>query len=205
MKFVKKIPPADRELSLLLMSQGWKKLKEPSNFYLAILSSVPLMALNGIITYFVIKPFYDPLKEIIKSDSISFEINILVLLAYLVIIFLLLVFHELLHAMFIPHFIKSNKIYWGLSINGGFVSTTQKLSRANFMVISIAPYMLMSIIMPLIIGMLGIMNGFIFFLAIFNAMASSVDVLNLILISLQTRPKSFIINNGFETYYSEAG
>jgi hypothetical protein len=51
------------------------------------------------------------------------------------------------------------------------------------------------------LGLLDLMNGFIFFLVIFNAMASSVDILNLILIMFQVPPKSFIINNGFETYY----
>lgn len=67
----------------------------------------------------------------------------------------------------------------------------------------IAPFMTISIILPLFLGVLGLMNGFIFFLVIFNAMASSVDVLNLVLILFQTPANSVIITNGFETYYSE--
>lgn len=201
MKFVKKIPSADRELSTLLVSDEWKKIKEPSNLFFAILCSIPLMVVNGIVTYLVIKPFYDPITKIIKNHSISLEINIFVILACLVIFFLLLAIHELLHAIFIPHFIQSDQTYWGLSIHGAFVSTTQKLTKANFVLISIAPLISISFILPLIFGLLGLMNRFVFSLFIFNAMASSVDILYLILILFQVPQKGLIINNGFETYY----
>lgn len=201
MKFVKKIPSTDRELSAFLLSDGWKKIKEPSNLFFTILCSIPLMAVNSVVTYFFIKPFYDPITTIIQNQSISFEINAFVMLAGLASFFSLLVIHEFLHALFIPHFIKSDKTYWGLSINGGFVYTTQKLTKANFIVISIAPFILISFVFPSIFGLLGLMNGFIFFLVIFNALASSVDILNLILILFQVPRNSLIINNGFETYY----
>jgi hypothetical protein len=201
MKFVRKIPPTDRELSASLVSDGWKKIKEPSSLFSAILFSIPFMAVNCIATYLVIKHFYDPIKTIIKNQSITLEINIFNILAGLAIFFLLLVIHEFLHALFIPDFINSDQTYWGLSISGGFVSTTKKITKTNFFVISIAPFILISFILPLILGLLGLMNAFIFFLVIFNAMASSVDILNLILILFQAPPKSFIINNGFETYY----
>lgn len=79
--------------------------------------------------------------------------------------------------------------------------TTEKLTKGSFIVISIAPFIFISIILPLFFGLLGLMNWFIFFLVIFNAIASSVDILNLILILLQVPYKSHIINNGFETYY----
>ena len=200
MEFVKKIPPTDRELSDSLVCGGWKKIKEPSNLFFAILCSIPLMAVNGVVTYLVIKPFYDPITEIIKNQSISFEINIFAMLAVLVIFFLLII-HEFLHALFIPHFFRSDQTYWGLNLNGGFVATTQKLTKANFIVISIAPFILISFILPIILGLLGLMNGFVLFIVIFNAMASSVDILNLLLILFQVPQKSFIINNGFETYY----
>lgn len=201
MKFVKKIPPTDRELSASLVSDGWKKIKEPSSLFSAILCSIPFMVVNGIATYLVIKHFYDPIKTIIGSQSISLEINILDMLAGLAIFFLLLLVHEFLHALFIPNFIYSDQTYWGLSINGGFVSTTQKLTKTEFIIISIVPFIFISFILPVILGLLGLMNGFIFFLAIFNAMASSVDILSLILILFQIPKKGFIINNGFETYY----
>ncbi|MBU7008802.1 DUF3267 domain-containing protein [Phosphitispora fastidiosa] len=201
MKFVKKMPPTDRKLSVSLLSDGWKKIKEPTTLFFAILCSIPFMVVNGIVTYLVIKPFYDPIPEIIKTQSINLNINIFAVLAGLAIYFLLLVVHEFLHAIFIPHFMQSDKTCWGLTITGGYVCTTEKLTKGSFVVISIAPFVVISIILPIIIGLLGLMNWYIFFLAFINAMASSVDILNLILILFQVPPKSSIINNGFETYY----
>lgn len=49
MKYIKKIPSIDRDLSDVLISRGWKKIKEPSNLKLAILFSIPFMFINSII------------------------------------------------------------------------------------------------------------------------------------------------------------
>lgn len=203
MKFVKRIPPTDRELSAFLVAEGWKKIKEPSNLIHSLLYSIPFMVGNCIIAYLFIRPFYNPLVQVlqvIESSSISFVINIYTL-KYIIGIYLLIGIHELIHAMFIPDFLRSNATYWGLTIYGGFVSTTQKLTKVRFILITIAPFVILSIIVPLILGILGITNKLLFFLLILNAIASSIDILNMILILFQVPQKSIIINNGFETYY----
>jgi len=201
MKFFKKIPPTDKELSIFLVSDGWRLIIEPSNFALAILCSIPLMVVNGVLAYILIMPYYNPIQRIIENASISFEMNIFDMLYGLIIFSLILITHEFFHAIFIPNFISSNKTFWGFNINGGFVGTSEKIRKDNFILISMAPYILISLVMPLILGSLGFMNGFVFFLIIFNAMASSVDVLSMILILFQVPRKSLITANGFETYY----
>jgi len=78
--------------------------------------------------------------------------------------------------IFIPNFIKSDKVCWAIALNGGFMVMTEKISKSRFIIISIMP------------------------LIIVNAMASSVDILNLFLIVFQAPQNSYILNNGFETY-----
>lgn len=203
MKFVKRIPQTDRELSAFLVSKGWKTIKEPSNLIHSLLYSIPFMIVNSIIAYLFIRPYYNPLVQVlqvIESSSISFVINIYTL-EYIIGIYILIVIHELIHALFIPDFLSSKETYWGLTVYGGFVCTTQKLTKVNLILICIAPFVILSIIMPLIFGILGIKNEFLFFLFILNAIASSIDILNMILVLFQVPQKSIIINNGFETYY----
>ncbi len=201
MKFIKRIPSADGEMSARLMAEGWKRVKEPPNLLYSILCSIPLMAVNGIVTFLAIKPFYDPLTSIIKSQAVSFEINIVSIVTVLASFFILLAAHEFLHALFIPNFISSDKTCWGISVNGAFVFTTETLTRTNFVIITIAPFVFLSFLLPLVFALSGLMTGLLFFLAVFNAMASSVDILNLVLILVQIPRKGLIVNNGFETYY----
>jgi len=96
-KFIKRIPPADQELTEKLLAEGWKKLKEPSNVGMAILLSVPFMFINGIITMAIIYYLSSPLKHNLNSDSFSFTITIdLITILY---IFLFMLLHELVKSI----------------------------------------------------------------------------------------------------------
>ena len=201
LRYVKKIPLPNRELSALLLSEGWQKIKEPSNLFWAIIYSAPVVIVNSLIAYFVLKPFYDPLRERILTQTINIQINWVNLIIAIIAFLLLFPVHELLHAVFIPRFIKSDKTYWGFSIYSFFVGGSEKMTKANFIVISLAPFVIISLILPLVFGYLGLMNGLIFWVGMFNAVGSCVDILNLILILFQVPSGSFIVNNGFETYY----
>lgn len=128
-------------------------------------------------------------------------LNLLDVLLFITASFVLLIVHELTHMLLIPNFIKSDKTSWGITLNGGFVATTEKISKIRFMMISVMPYFLLSIIFPIILGACNILNNYLVALIVVNAMASSVDILNLLLILFQTPKNSYIINNGFETYF----
>lgn len=203
MLYRKKVPPTNTNLSEELLSIGWKKIKEPKNLFAAIMLSVPLMILNAFITLYFVSPVKNWLIELVrKLDSFSLVITIdIKLIAYIIVVFVFLVVHELLHAIFIPNFIKSEKTYWGITPFGGFVSTTEEITKCRFVLISIVPFVLLSLMMPMILNFANIFNGFAAFLAIMNAMASSVDILNMLLIIIQVPNGSRIINSGFETYY----
>lgn len=208
MKFVKEIPTADKKLSDKLISEGWKKIREPKNLFTTILISIPLMFINAIISILIINQFSDWWENVINkwtsiADNSSFHITISTssIALFVAAIFILTIIHELLHMILIPNFMKSDKTCWGITLNGGFVATTEKIVKSRFIIISAAPFVLLSVILPIILGIFGFLNKFIVFFIIFNAAASSVDVINLILILIQVPGNSCIINNGFETYF----
>ncbi|MDZ5001147.1 DUF3267 domain-containing protein, partial [Clostridium perfringens] len=61
MRYIKKIPPTDKELSNKLISEGWTKLKEPSNLSIATLLSLPFMLVNGGVYLLIVFYLYSPL------------------------------------------------------------------------------------------------------------------------------------------------
>lgn len=203
MKYTKYLPKTDKNLSNQLLTDGWKKIKEPSNLTLATLISIPFMILCSIIflgLIFYINPDY---KNFFKfSDSISFTIKInLKTFLFLVGIYSFTLLHELIHAVFIPNALKSDKVYFGVRLLYGFVYTNEKISKFSFIIVSIMPFIILSIIFPILLNTFGLLNNYILFLCLLNALGSSVDFLNIFLILTQVPNKSYLITNGFETYF----
>lgn len=203
MKYTKYLPKTDKNLSNQLLTDGWKKLKEPSNLTLATLISIPFMLFCSIIflgLIFYINPDY---KNFFKfNDSISFTIKInLKTFLFLVGIYSFTLLHELIHAVFIPNALKSDKVYFGVRLLYGFVYTNEKISKFSFIIVSIMPFIILSIIFPILLNTFGLLNNYILFLCLLNALGSSVDFLNIFLILTQVPNKSYLITNGFETYF----
>jgi len=201
LKYVKNIPPTDKELSDSLIKAGWKRIKEPSNLPGAIILSIPFMVLGGFFSFLIIAlfnpSFVYSLGQVIDRGAFSIDIRFHYILYAYIIIFL----HEMVHAVFIPDFIKSEKTYFGIRPWGGFVYTTQKLSKSRFLLITVAPFIILSVFLPAVLGISGLLGGLMAFLVLLNAAASSVDLLNATLIMVQVPSDSMMVNNGFETYY----
>jgi hypothetical protein len=172
---------------------------------MAILFSVPFMFIGGTISGSIIWLFYNPFKEFLSNAafSIDFSLNFKTL-GYITAFLAFTLTHELIHAMFIPNVTKSKNTSMGIRAFGGFVSTTDQISRRRFILISIAPFLLLSIVLPIVLGVLSLFNGFWVFLIILNAVGSCVDFLNVSLILFQTPQHSNIVNNGFETYFKRS-
>ncbi|MDS1004483.1 DUF3267 domain-containing protein [Clostridium sporogenes] len=204
MRYTKKMPCTDKELSKKLISQGWTKLKEPNNLAIAILMSIPFMIINALISIFISYHLFNPLKEFLISEK-GFKLQFTIkpsIFVYIIIIFLFMTIHEFIHAFFIPNVLKSDKTYWGINAFCGFVFTTEKIKKVRFIIISIMPFILLSIILPFILNILGWLNWFTVLLCLINSMGSSVDLLNICLVAIQVPKGSYIINNGFETYFN---
>ncbi|MEH7276378.1 DUF3267 domain-containing protein [Neobacillus vireti] len=201
MKIVNKLPKSNPGLHSELIKSGWVPMKEPKNVMNAILFSIPLMIVAAIISIGIINIVSSiSLSDFgLTSTSISLSINLGIIfwLVFLVIL------HELLHLIFIPHFIQSEKTYVGLTLFGGFVITEEEITKSRYLFITIAPFISISIIMPLLLGVFGLLTPTLKFLIILNAIASSVDLLNLLLIMKQVPHHAILKNNGQNTYWKQ--
>ncbi len=68
MKYTKKMPKTDRELSEQLHKDGWKKIKGPKGMVSTIFASIPFMLIGIAISYVVALPF-----NVFQSMKLSLE------------------------------------------------------------------------------------------------------------------------------------
>jgi hypothetical protein len=201
MKYARKIPEPDPGLREALLAEGWGEIKEPDNLFFAFLSAIPFMIINALICYLtllLVNPYYaQVVYDFLFSGTWYFTIRF----DYIIYVYLFVIAHELIHLVFIPNFYRSEKTYIGIKPWGGFVFSTEKLSKGRFLLITAAPFAAFSILAPVILGLADLLNGFLLFLIFLNAFASSVDILNALLTAIQVPNGSTIVNNGFETYY----
>lgn len=202
MKYVIKPPGTNKKLSVQLLSNGWQKLQEPRNLATASLLSLPLAFLfGGVILWlaYLLKPglFY-----FVSSESLEISLNInFKLLLFVAAIFVYMLLHELTHAVFIPSFAKSEKTFWGINGLFGFVYTTEPIKKGRFLIISVMPFILLSLAPLYLLNIFSLLNWYTLGLCVINAAGSCVDFLNIFLVAFQVKNGHTIINNGFETFY----
>ena len=203
MNYAKNIPLTDSTTSKKLSNEGWTKLKEPSSLSALFLFSLPFMLVNALITGGLIYLLYPPMREFFRGDAdISFTLTINVFSLFYIIGFIVFItLHELIHAAFIPNAFHSSKTLWGIIGLGVFIYTTEAISKRRFIMISIMPYIVLSLLFPLALSILGGLNSYTILLCLINAMGSSVDFLNGYLILVQVPDDALILSNGRETYY----
>ncbi|MCL1696905.1 DUF3267 domain-containing protein [Lysinibacillus sp. BPa_S21] len=202
MKILNKLPKSNPNLHVELINNGWIPMKEPKNLISAILLSIPLMIVASMISIGIINIFSSiSLRDFgFTSGGISITINVSVILG----IVLLLIIHEILHLIFIPNFMKSEKTAVGLTLFGGFVMTEEEISKSRYLFITVAPFIILSIIFPLVFSAFGLLTTTLKFLIILNSMGSSVDLLNLLLIMKQVPKNATLTCNGPNTYWKKA-
>ncbi|MBG9456193.1 hypothetical protein ABE61_19650 [Lysinibacillus sphaericus] len=201
MKILNKLPKSNPNLHVKLIKNGWISMKEPENLLSAIWLSIPLMIITSMISIGVIKTFSSiSLSDFgFTPDGLSITINLNVILW----IALLLIIHELLHLIFIPNFIKSEKTSVGFTLFGAFVITEEEISKSRYIFITVAPFIILSILLPLILSVFGLLTTTLKYLVILNAMGSSVDLLNLLLIMKQVPKNATLTCNGPNTYWKK--
>ncbi|WP_332450836.1 DUF3267 domain-containing protein [Methanoculleus sp.] len=206
MRYAKEIHPADEGLRRELLSSGWRRIKEPANLLTATLLSLPFAFLLGAITLAILYGL-DPSLYAFAGDGQQFSFTIsfdLATLLFILAVPLFMALHEGIHALLIPDALTSDNVFWGVNGVFGFVFTTQEIKRGRFLIISVMPYLALSVILPYILSIVGSLNGYTAFLCLLNAMGSSVDILTAGLVAIQVPRGATIISNGFETYYRAA-
>jgi len=201
MKVLKEIPKSCEETDKILFNLGWKRLKEPKNLFTCTILSVPLMILLSILSFnIMLYSNKDMIKNSIKAfnnGNFTFTIN----LVYILGILLMVLFHELIHLVLIPNFILSKNTYLGLTWFGGFVYSSEEIKKGRYILITVAPYVVVSILLPIVFGFAGFLTKYLMFLIFLNSLSSSVDILNMILIITQVPSGSILTQNGEKTYF----
>jgi len=132
-----------------------------------------------------------------------FKYILVPLLIALVIIVLMEIIHGLIHLLLIPNFIKSDNTYLGFTYFVGYVYTTDVLLKSQACLIYIAPFLILSIILNAVLGLLGLYTIPLMLFILFNSIESGTDILPLILILLQVPKNAKVMNNGTHTYFRD--
>lgn len=190
------------------MADGWTMLKTPGNVAIVILLSVPLMLLNFLVVAgLVVLVAPELLEKILASlssifsGSFSVELRLIDLVFGVIGLALIMLLHELLHLAFIPGFLRSDKTWLGITYAGAYVVTEEVLTRRSFIIISLAPFIVLSVLLPVILGIAGMLSTGLIILAMLNAIGSSVDLLGLIMAITQAPSGSRIVCHGMDTYW----
>lgn len=199
MKIISKIPATNPQRHEELTGDGWVALKEPQSLMAAIAVSIPLAVLNLVLTigiFWLFQPFR--MRDFgFGQDGFSISISLPAIIGLL----LLVAVHEMLHLLMVPNFASSDKTYAGITYWGGFVYTEEEIPRSRYLLITIMPFVIISMLLPLVLGTAGLLTNTAMALILLNSMASSVDMLTTILIATQAPAESRLTNNGTRTYW----
>jgi hypothetical protein len=113
----------------------------------------------------------------------------------------LIFIHELMHLVFIPDFLTSDKVFIGITYFGGFAYSEEILSKSKVTLILIAPFVVISILLPGILDVFNLLNPLVKLLILLNGMSSGADMLSLILILTQVPEDAYLTCNGMKTYW----
>jgi len=206
-RIASRIPDADKQKEQELISGLWVKLKEPGNSLTAILESIPFMALNATITLLIAGMFVpvSPGYFGMTGASFSFQLDLPVLLVLVSGVLGILVTHELIHLLCIPDFLRSDTTTLGITYGGGFVYTEEKLTRTRYLIISFAPFIILSLVLPFVLGILNLLSPLIIGILLLNSLGSSVDILIALHILIQVPSRAYLVANGKDSYWKPYG
>lgn len=201
MKIVSRIPETSKRRHEELTGDGWVALKEPQSLVTAMVASIPLMVLNVLLTVGIFSLFrpVSPADFGFGQDGFSITVSIPVVVG----LFLLLIVHEMLHLLIVPGFVSSDRTYTGITYLGGFVYTEEEIPKARYLLITALPFVIISVLLSLVLGSAGLLTAGAMALILLNSMASSVDVLSMVLILTQAPAGSRLTGNGTRTYWKQ--
>ncbi len=201
MRFVSKMPKFSVEKEREYLEDGWVKLREPKHIVVSMLLSFPFIFVLGLVSLALMGLFQPLSWELLgigkTTRGFAFEINFLLILLVAVVI----IAHELIHLCLVPRFMTSPTTVFGLTWFGGFAYTEEVIAKNRFILVALMPFLLISVLLPVVLGGMG-MLGTAFRLGILlNAAASSVDFFNSLLVWWQVPRGGVLVMNGPVTYY----
>jgi len=201
-KLVIGIPKTNKDKHADLLKNNWTPLREPKNILLSLLLSMPIMVVSALFSLSIISIFV-PLSAAYFGVNTG-QMSIIVNLPFIAAIVTVFIAHELIHLLLIPGFVKSDKTYMGLTYLGLFVYTEEILSKKRYIAISACPFLFISVLLPVLLGISGLLNPVIIIVILLNSLGSSVDILGLILIMYHVPFDAQLKSNGMLTYWKKS-
>ena len=170
---------------------GWTKAKEPKAWVVRWLLATPVSILLGIGALLIVVIF----------SQVSIErFSLIVLVA---IYFGTLIVHESIHALLHPDGALTDKTIIGFwpSHLIFYAHYDDPRPRENFLLGSIAPFIVLTIIPLMILSFSDLDAWELAAVAILNAIFSCIDVISFVTILIAIPKKSFVRNKGWYTYW----
>ncbi len=199
-KYIKHLPKDNLSRCEEVKKQGWSELKEP-NIPVSLLLSIPFACLSVYLGIVAFPQIHDYLKEVLLIFTSDDEFDLVINLQYVIALYGYVILHELIHVIFMPNFLKSNKTVFSIQLWGGFASTEEIMSKARFIAISLMPYLILTFVLPALLIYMKLPISLITLLALINASGSCLDMLGIALICLQVPNGAKIRNVGMKTFY----
>lgn len=199
MQFTTSLPKADPTRERALLDEGWVMLREVGGAAAALVSSVPFMVLTASITLLLAAIFVPvtPGYFGLNGETISLSIGLPAVLA----IAGVLVFHELIHLICIPKAARAGRTYFGITYAGGFVVCEEILEKDRHLLISLAPFLTLSVAGTILCGLTGLLGPLVLAALMLNALGSSVDLLTVANVLHQVPEGARITTSGMHTYW----
>jgi hypothetical protein len=168
--------------------QTWTMLRESTNLWIIQLRALPFIFINAFMTILILRLL-----------NIHFHYNASAMLAACVII---IPAHELIHALFFPERLGSEKVYFGYISNGFafYTSYIGEMKRSNLIVVMLAPLVIISLVGYLFLLTVGD-NSLVEHIILVNAIGSCVDCLGVFLILRQVPQHAFLRFKEIRTYW----
>jgi hypothetical protein len=177
---------------------GWSKLKEPTP-WVAQLMAVPVAFGAGALVLVGWSSLVGSLPTFGETHSLGVGSALILLLAVL----LTIPIHELVHMLVHPGSGRSSASilgFWPATLLF-YAHYDAALTPRRFLLILAAPFVALSVLPVLASALVGWNSRTLFVVAAFNALAASVDLLGLVIISTQVPRGAVVRNLGYYTWW----
>jgi hypothetical protein len=172
-----------------------------------ILNNIFSIAIVLLLIFFIlyIKPrneISNQIQWIKEKFPFRYSIYIFVITTVLLMVFVSGIMHEFIHILFIPDWVRSDKIYVGCffrkrMFQGFAVCIIQPMSKMRYLIMGLAPLIFLSVIPITFMMVTPYWNFLILMVCFFNLNGSSSDIYNSYLV-LKKVPKNAVI---IRSYY----
>ena len=183
--------------------KGYKKMKEPSMLTLVWLS-IPVGLLTCIILFFSARILTDTTLSLIPQKlNIGLPYSLIIwVLIFLLFNVVMIIVHELVHALVFPASLLSDNIVFGVHSNGLFFAFYREdMTKRRMLFSMVSPFLLFTLLPLFLIIIKKIDRPLLMIGLLYHAFCSAGDLIGMYLIIKNTPKRCLIKNKGYHTYY----